>query len=467
MASNKFTWLELRKAVAEYAHCSEQEAEIFLSALLESVVNGLKKDKQVKIKGLGVFALKPVAPRKSVNIATGQDFTIEGYNKLTFTAESMLKESVEKRIEKPATEEVINAIISDPIKKLGEQADEIIDLLADLGQIPENKNKEVTKKEKKSTKKPASVKKKKEPVTTTEVIDKPTIAEKTTIQTPVKDKKKCNCKWVCWVICAVILMGAIGTSIYFHEQIIGWWQCTKIMEKTITKSQYHDIITSKMSHNATIQEQKANDQRFENARKAVADWWKNIKLMNKATEKEIVEVVEEVTVKTYESKQPRYEQTIQPLNANYEELNYNRAPGIQPLQPIRRETTVEEITPEEMVEDTIPSQELEMTTSYDEEGLEEEEETVALADQARVYTKFIGTEVVNKDSRLTWIAYKHYGSKDLWVFIYEANRDVISHPARVTPGLELRIPELENKYLNLSDPELRQLVDSLTIEYLK
>ena len=107
-----------------------------------------------------------------------------------------------------------------------------------------------------------------------------------------------------------------------------------------------------------------------------------------------------------------------------------------------------------------------MTTSYDEEGLEEEE-TVALAEQARVYTKFIGTEVVNKDSRLTWIAYKHYGSKDLWVFIYEANRDVISHPARVTPGLELRIPELENKYLNLSDPELRQLVDSLTIEYLK
>lgn len=466
MASNKFTWLELRKAVAEYAHCSEQEAEIFLSALLESVVNGLKKDKQVKIKGLGVFALKPVAPRKSVNIATGQDFTIEGYNKLTFTAESMLKESVEKRIEKPATEEVINAIISDPIKKLGEQADEIIDLLADLGQIPENKNKEVTKKEKKSTKKPASVKKKKEPVTTTEVIDMPTIAEKTTIPTPVKDKKKCNCKWVYWVICAVILMGAIGTSIYFHEQIIGWWQCTKIMEKTITKSQYHDIITSKQSHNATIQEQKANDQRFENARKAVADWWKNIKLMNKATEKEIVEVVEEVTVKTYESKQPKYEQTIQPLNANYEELNYNRAPGIQPLQPIRRETTVEEITPEEMVEDTIPSQELEMTTSYDEEGLEEEE-TVALADQARVYTKFIGTEVVNKDSRLTWIAYKHYGSKDLWVFIYEANRDVISHPARVTPGLELRIPELENKYLNLSDPELRQLVDSLTIEYLK
>ena len=79
MATNKLTWQNLRKAVTEYANCSEQEAERFLNALLESVVEGLKTDKQVKIKGLGVFSLKAVAPRKSVNIATGEDFTIEGY----------------------------------------------------------------------------------------------------------------------------------------------------------------------------------------------------------------------------------------------------------------------------------------------------------------------------------------------------------------------------------------------------
>ena len=94
MANDKLTWTELRKAVAEYANTSEQEAGQFLSALLEGVVEGLKTDKQVKIKGLGSFSLKAVAPRKSVNIATGETFTIEGYNKLTFSAESMLKESV-------------------------------------------------------------------------------------------------------------------------------------------------------------------------------------------------------------------------------------------------------------------------------------------------------------------------------------------------------------------------------------
>ena len=148
MANDKLTWTELRKAVAEYANTSEQEAGQFLNALLGGIVEGLKADKQVKIKGLGSFALKAIAPRKSVNIATGEAFTIEGYNKLTFSAESMLKESVEKRLEQPKTEAVMAEINNDPIKKLGEQADEIVDILAELGQAvskPSNESLEVEK----------------------------------------------------------------------------------------------------------------------------------------------------------------------------------------------------------------------------------------------------------------------------------------------------------------------------------
>ena len=76
MAKDKLTWLDLRKSVAEYANTSEQEAGQFLNALLDGVIEGLKSDKQVKIKGLGSFSLKPVSPRKSVNIATGESFTI-------------------------------------------------------------------------------------------------------------------------------------------------------------------------------------------------------------------------------------------------------------------------------------------------------------------------------------------------------------------------------------------------------
>jgi hypothetical protein len=98
------------------------------------------------------------------------------------------------------------------------------------------------------------------------------------------------------------------------------------------------------------------------------------------------------------------------------------------------------------------------------EGSEVQE--VALADQPREYVNFIGIERVGQDSRLAWIAYKYYAQKDLWVFIFEANRDIIQDPTYIRPGQHIRIPELDEKYRNLYNPELRQLVDSLAVKYL-
>ena len=345
MANEKLTWLELRKAVAEYANISEQEAGQFLNALLDGVIEGLKVDKQVKIKGLGSFSLKAVAPRKSVNIATGETFTIEGYNKLTFSAESMLKESVEKRLEQPRTGAVLSELNNDPLKKLGEQADEIVDILAELGQavtkpsleveevveVPEVSKEDTEEKIEES----ASV----EPVE--EPVEKPTAeVEKQPIVKPSPTPKPtCKChKWVCWVIFAALLLGIAGTGWYFRETIMQWWQC------------------------------------------------------------------------------------------------------VQDCQQATEEVVVEEVVEEPIV--------------------------VSLADQPREYVNFIGIERVGQDSRLAWIAYKYYAQKDLWVFIYEANRDLIKHPSKVHPGVYIRIPELSEEYRNLYNPELRQLVDSLATMYL-
>ena len=346
MANEKLTWLELRKAVAEYANISEQEAGQFLNALLDGVIEGLKVDKQVKIKGLGSFSLKAVAPRKSVNIATGETFTIEGYNKLTFSAESMLKESVEKRLEQPRTGAVLSELNNDPLKKLGEQADEIVDILAELGQAVTKPSleveevvevPEVSKEETAETiEESASVEPAEEPA------EKPTaevVAEKPIVKPAPAPKPTCKChKWACWVIFAALLLGIAGTGFYFRETIMQWWQC------------------------------------------------------------------------------------------------------VQDCQQATEEVVVEEVVEEPIV--------------------------VSLADQPREYVNFVGIERVGQDSRLAWIAYKYYAQKDLWVFIYEANRDLIKHPSKVHPGVYIRIPELSEEYRNLYNPELRQLVDSLATMYL-
>ena len=364
MANDKLTWTELRKAVAEYANTSEQEAGQFLNALLEGVVEGLKTDKQVKIKGLGSFSLKAVAPRKSVNIATGETFTIEGYNKLTFSAESMLKESVEKRLEQPKTEAVMAEINNDPIKKLGEQATEIVDILAELGQAVNKPSLEeeevlevptVLKEEIEETTEEPALEPTDEPKE--EVAEEP--AEEVTeeqveevveerVEEPAKEepiqeptcKPTCKChKWVCWVIGALLLLGVVGTGVYFRATLMQWWQC------------------------------------------------------------------------------------------------------MQDCQPTTEEVTV--------VEEVV------------------EVKKLTLAEKPREYVNFIGIEQVGKDSRLAWIAYKYYAQKDLWVFIYEANRDIIKHPSHVREGQVIRIPELSEEYRNLYNPELKQLVDSLAVEYLK
>ncbi len=137
--AEKLSWTELRRVLASRAGVSEKEANTFLNALYAEVIEALKTDKQVKINGLGIFKLQAVAPRKSVNVATGEAITIEGYNKVAFVPEAGVKELVEKGgvSPQPIPEgKGEDFAVVDPIKKLGSQAEEIVDILGELGQSP-------------------------------------------------------------------------------------------------------------------------------------------------------------------------------------------------------------------------------------------------------------------------------------------------------------------------------------------
>ena len=141
--ADKLSWTELRHAIAQRTGVSEKQVGSFLAALQEQLTEGLKKDKMVKINGLGTFKLQAVAPRKSVNVSTGEEIIIEGYNKVVFVPEAGVKELVEKAGEMGVTAEALHLTEKkeavDPLKKLGEQAEEIVDILGELGQGPKEK----------------------------------------------------------------------------------------------------------------------------------------------------------------------------------------------------------------------------------------------------------------------------------------------------------------------------------------
>lgn len=77
----------------------------------------------------------------------------------------------------------------------------------------------------------------------------------------------------------------------------------------------------------------------------------------------------------------------------------------------------------------------------------------------REYVEFIDTVVLNEGSRLTWISLKQYGHKDYWVYIYEANRDIVKNPNSIKIGTKLRIPKLADELIDANNPE--------TIEYAR
>ena len=80
-----------------------------------------------------------------------------------------------------------------------------------------------------------------------------------------------------------------------------------------------------------------------------------------------------------------------------------------------------------------------------------------------IYSEFITTEQVRDGSRLAQIARRHYGEDkiDLWVYIYDANKDRLSNPNDIKVGTELRIPKLSDRQMDLTDPTTQEEIKQL------
>lgn len=72
---------------------------------------------------------------------------------------------------------------------------------------------------------------------------------------------------------------------------------------------------------------------------------------------------------------------------------------------------------------------------------------------------------VNEGSRLTWIAYRVYGHKAFWVYIYDANRHQLKSPNDVQMGMELAIPDLDASLVNPNDEDCIKKALELAQEY--
>ena len=404
-------------------------AEAFQSIFEEALL----QDKILKISGLGTFKLIPVESRKSVNVNTGEEIEIAGHYKLTFTPDASLKDKVNEPLAHLETVELdadvviesqgeIQNIISqnaaveetqniscqqdDPLQKLAEQALELKDILADiqgLGGLSDG-----LVEEKIEEKQVESV-----------ILEEINVNEEVVVEEVVEEKQE-DAKSEEPQIAIV------------NTPIVEETPKSQVSASTSVSGQ--DIIDS------------INKEDYKSDSKHSKGWiwvaivlffgiigllvYQNIDFFVPAEGTEIdsltVAVVEEMPV---EEIIPQIEDSVL-----YSDLE------IDSLEVVELQDSIDDIE----VDKTSPIYSAQFSDIFN---------------RKREYVEFIDTVVLNEGSRLTWISLKQYGHKDYWVYIYEANRDIVKNPNAIKIGTKLRIPKLADELIDANNPE--------TIEYAR
>ncbi len=114
---SKITFSELIDQVSGATSLSKQVCHVVLRNLAETIEEGLVRDGQVRLKGLGTFRLRRVAQRKGINPRTGQPIEIREHNKVVFHPQTKIKNKLNKDLSqtsKPTI--VVREPIQEPVK---------------------------------------------------------------------------------------------------------------------------------------------------------------------------------------------------------------------------------------------------------------------------------------------------------------------------------------------------------------
>ena len=412
--ADKLSWSELRRALAQRANISEKDANTFLTAFNAQLLEALKTEKQVKINGLGPFKLQAVAPRKSVDVTTGNEITIEGYNKVSFVPEAGVKELIEK----VEAGEAVEAL--DPIQKLGAQADEIVDILGDLGELPKEEKAEEPVEETAPVEEPkeeaAPVE---EPKEETAPVEEPKAEEPVEETAPIEEPKAEEPK---------------------EEEPVAEEPKEEAAPAEEPKEE-EPIVAEPVIAEVPAEEPKEEEQKEEAEPLIVLE--KPAKKKNYFLRALLIFfiILLILCVVGYFFLRKQVCEWFDILKEKVEKIElFNKC--------------------------SAPSEEVEAAAAEDELVLEVPEEAAeqvaeSEAPKAEVqkakYEELLLTEEITEGSRLAWISRKYYGHPDYWPYLYDANRDRIDNPSNVPVGTQIRVPKLTKAQRDMTSSEYLRL----------
>lgn len=418
--AEKMTWLELRRAIAVRSGDRQKEVNSFMDELVKQIMEGLRSDKVVRISGLGSFKLQAVAARKSVNVATGEDIVIPGYEKVTFVPESgvkelflNLKETTEEKPE-PAT----------PLQKLGAQADEIVGLLADLGQAPKKVDEPAIPQAPETPEIPETPEKpdpkvEPEPIVAPEPVKAPEPVAP--VVTPVVEP----------VVAPVVAPEPVAPVVTPVVEPVK--EPEKKPVKEPEKPKYHFLRDTLITLTILLLLLAGAFYFF---RQELTKWVDSLR----------------------EKMQTPVEQVVEPV------VTDTTAVVDIPQEPdtIATDTiAVEEVHAEEAVIEEVP-----VVEEQKEEPVKAEEVKAAPEEPQYKEGDVIATVRLRKGEDLSKIARRYYGHGDLWVFIYQFNEDHLGDPDNVAIGSRINVPYLTPEQQDIRNPKTQLKIHELYQKYL-
>ena len=567
MSKEKISMQEIVDLMVVHRNMTRKSAEEFVRQLLSTIEDALLEGDSVKISGFGTFKPQWNEPRKSIDVNTGNEIIIEGFYKVAFVPDNELKELInepyshleaieignkaEDIIESEPENDNFKQVI-EPMRVFEEQAEEIKNLLNEIGALSTNKM--TAKKEKSSVEKaiepaenlietPVEVMDDVENIVLADdELDNRVIAEEEELSQPELTEKP-----------EVIAEETMPIIIDREEEPVSDIEDAKVIGFSETAKQIS--IEAK-------REQDTRPDDFDIIREGgkIIFPGKKSTVDNTHPEPELVADIkpqtEQANAKNLMQDEIVAEETL-PADLIIEDspeisqsVNHE-PPYFAPESPVNDEGEVlkQDVTPKSVVE-TVSDTEKAATDAVsvpyvpesvveelpDEVDIEEKKKRpvwiyilsvlalLALAavaawfyypgifnnlnnktaqtlpkvaeqtnlnpvepvipdtlaapnalpdtiinvfDAPRQFTEYIATEPMKRGSMLSIFAKKHLGHPYFWVYIYEANKDIIQDPNNVPLGVDIKIPKVDPRLIDVNNPECVQFALKLSEQYLK
>lgn len=449
MSKEKISSQEIIDLVASKLSVSKRVAEDFLKVMFATIEDALVEGDSVKIKNFGTFKLQWNEPRKSINVQTGEEIILDGYHKVAFTPDSNLRDVVNEPfahlepIELDAKNEPVKESVSqdeafDPLRIFNEQASEIKDILSEINALS-NSNSAVNQQAKEET----SV----EEVTEIVLDYLPDVEDDNVdeVQSEAIDKPEMSEEVL-----------AVPEPQSVEEVIV----VEKIQPEEEVKAP--EIIVPKVEEVSVVIETPAVEPRpkeelssqiadpFASQPKKKRSWkwlWITILLIFLLKIGFVVNYYLSSATRCWIKYSYLSDENRQKLDVIDEKVYsfFSKVDGL--ISTDEKAVAIAEIDTVPTVDDIAPIDSVPVTVAQPAiDSLQ------ILFNQPRVYTEFLGSERIREGSMLTHFAKRYYGKKEFWVYIYEANKDHLSHPDRIPMGTLIRVPKVDKRLIDANNP---------------